>query len=204
MDGTLSVSDAVKVAAQPPKVQNAAVEAVRAGTAKTAREAAGIQSSAVLSGLPPEGRFAVETGWTTESAARHVLHLNIYDRIATRPPFEGESGHRTWADLSAKKILWRPRFARTEEQIAYGVDSDLFDLWEVKHLYGDRPKAEANRLAEENLRDRGRDEKGCFSPEYWWAFLWVRMRPDYSRLSRADHKMLDEATCRYLFSDLLR
>src|SRR5262245_56975477 len=45
MDRTLSVSDAARVAAQPPEVQNAAVEAVRRGLAGTASEAAGINRS---------------------------------------------------------------------------------------------------------------------------------------------------------------
>jgi hypothetical protein len=41
-DGTIKVGDAVKVAAQPPEVQNRAVDAVRGGLAGTASQAAGI------------------------------------------------------------------------------------------------------------------------------------------------------------------
>jgi hypothetical protein len=41
LDRTLSVSDAAKVAAEPPEVQQAAIEAVRNGQARTASEAAG-------------------------------------------------------------------------------------------------------------------------------------------------------------------
>jgi hypothetical protein len=76
MDGTVSVSDAAKVATEPPEVQNAAVDAVRRGLANTASEASGIN----LSRKQPPAR---ESGDDTESNRQARRH----DRLNGQPAF---------------------------------------------------------------------------------------------------------------------
>jgi hypothetical protein len=159
-----------------------------------------------LLGLTAEGLLALRHGMITESAARHLLRLQIYNRVATTLPFarffkpdaNHDQARQSWADHIAKLILWRPRFARTEEEIAHEVDSSLFDLEWVKIEYASLPEDEANKLAEQNMLNPDRDEHGLCSPEYWWAMLWVEMRPDYSQLSVDDWEMIAVASRRYL------
>jgi len=158
--------------------------------------------------LPFDARLAFDGGMISESAARRLLDLQLYNRVATTRPFaefhnpganpNREGSHSTWANHIAKLIIWRPRRARTDEVIAYEVDSALFDLEWVEIEYARLPENEALKLAEQNMQNPDRDEHGLCSPEYWWAMLWIKMQPDYSRLSEDDLEMLDAASKRYL------
>ena len=159
-----------------------------------------------LAGLPYEARRGLETNLITAVAARSLERLNIYSRVATRRPFArwetadeaGCGSGESWPDHLAKLILWRPRRARSDQDIAYEVDSALFDLWVVERTYAGLPVEEATKLADQNLVDSQLDERGLCSPDYWWADLWRDMAPDFSRLTAEDRTMIEEATNRYL------
>ncbi len=196
-DETLAVSDAAAVATQPADVQKQAVEAVRKGVALTAAEVAR---------LPFDGRLLLVDlqGSISVAAARSLLQLDVYNRVATVPPLREvprkqlHPSHWTWYDNVAKKILWRPGYARTDQEIAFGVDSALYDLWELEESYAGLPEDEARRLAEEDMRGgKNRDSHGLVDPIYWWGWLWTEMRPNFVRLSEGDRRMVGEAADRY-------
>jgi hypothetical protein len=152
-----------------------------------------------LDALPFHGRLALDTGVITEPAARHLLRLNVFNQVATLQP-KAQTGFESWADHQAKLILWRPRFAHTEEKIAFEVDSALFDLQQVKRIYAHLPIEEAAKLAEQNLLNPDWDEQGLCGSDYWWAKLWLNMKPDFSRLSEADLALIHKAAVRYCAS----
>ncbi len=145
-----------------------------------------------VEGLTSEGQMALDHGWIDAETAKHLLRLACYDRLATCPCVVKDS----WTDLQVKKILWRPCYARSEKQIAFEVDSMLYDLWVMEEDFDRLPPAEAEQKCSAALKEPGRDEKGL-APEYYWAFLWKWMRPDYTRLTDEHRLMIEQATERY-------
>lgn len=156
--------------------------------------------------LPWDGQLCLRMGEISETAAVDLQRLQIYNRLATRRPLgefmsdedqDDMPSHRTWADHMAKLILWRPRYARTDEAITFEVDSALYDLLCLLVEYDPLSEEAADALAERNSQNPDANEHGL-DPDYYWAKLWTRMRPDFSRLTTEDRALLKEAAERYL------
>src|SRR5438445_483281 len=78
LDGTLAVSDAAKVAAEPPEVQKAAVEAVREGRAGTASEAAEDLAARDTTESPAAGEGLNGEGFRLRAPFNLNSLMNVY------------------------------------------------------------------------------------------------------------------------------
>lgn len=149
----------------------------------------------LLDRLTPEGRHALEGGIIDVDAARHLLRLEVFDRLATSPPWGGVE-HEGWQDHAAKRVLWKPNHARTEEEVSRAVDDALADVVCLWTWYGKLTPKEAERKAAEDSKDP-EIEDGAVSTTYFIAVLWQGMRPDFSQLTDDDWDMLRAAFDRY-------
>jgi hypothetical protein len=149
--------------------------------------------------LPGEVRHALRGGLISPAAAADLRRLHLYDKVATAPT--DCHCHQSWWDHQAKLILYRPRFARTDERVRYEVDSALFDLWMIRDRYANLPADEADRLAVQNTKHLALNRDGLCEPQYWWGELWLRMRPDFGHLDEGEWALVCEAALRYVQTD---
>jgi hypothetical protein len=149
----------------------------------------------LLEQLPPSGRNALEQGVITPETAMHLLRLELLDRVATQPPSHGT--FESWADRETDFIVWRTPFARTTDDVAFRVDSAMCDLLILRDWWN-MPRDEVNEMVAKLIgKGAERDERGGCDHDYWWAWLWQQMRPDFSVLTEPEHDEILRATQRY-------
>jgi ParB/RepB/Spo0J family partition protein len=144
--------------------------------------------------LPGEAQRLLEWESITPAAAREVLRLAVFDKVATEPP---PRDRESWADQWAKYVLWRPCYARTVADVRYCVDEQLSGLvWMWAWSYGKEPAAalaeaevideKCHERAEQLCKEERWHEALQTSNEEWAADRLLWLRPDWDRLSRAD------------------
>lgn len=158
-----------------------------------------IASTIRLLGLGHEGRKALESGLISVSAARQLLRLDVFDRLATRTPAEnGLNCWDSWLDQGSKYVLWTPCCYRRAADVQHGVDELFSDLHGLVNEYGDLPGSEAEAKAREacpkgkilRVHEQGYTEQRI-------ARRFLQLRPDFSRLTDSDRKAIEEAYWRW-------
>ena len=154
--------------------------------------------------LPSEAAFLLDSGEISPSAARQVLRLDIFDRIATTESIMG-----TWANYYAHHILWGPNYFRTTADVQYGVDYYLCLLHMCSKYNSNSGEQEAraivNRDMAQDEAEREAEAKGkakrkprrttlCDSP----AYLFLLVKPDFSKVTETQCEEIERSFMRWI------
>lgn len=151
-----------------------------------------------LLSLPPSALSAMQVDTPrhpalSESAAMEIARLGIFAKISTAADAED------WIDRCADSILWGPNWLRSHRDVRRMVDWWLSIARLMCSFFETLPAAQSQAFAEALLADlENAQEK---TANHYAATMFLYLKPDFKKLTKAQREALDEAANRIGFDE---